>query len=216
MGWTSTNYSKYVHGNIAGFLKEELFGESMIDCASLNRGKENYVAFKAQDGKVYACVVLIHWYRGYYNCNYKDMDETMGPYYHRCPKRILETLSPLEDDGNQNAKEWRKKCWEYHNNKKEEQIDIHKGDIISIDRYCGSVYYVFKVTKNFVKTYSLMCIKDYENSCNNNMYKQFIIMRRDYIKEGRLLLKKKYATPETVAFALKGMFNPSLDCVATG
>lgn len=40
---------------------------------------------------------------------YKDMDETMGPYYHDCPARILDLLTPTESAY---ANEWRAKCRE--------------------------------------------------------------------------------------------------------
>lgn len=38
---------------------------------------------------------------------YKDMDETMGPYYYDCPVSILNLLSPTD---NQTANEWREEC----------------------------------------------------------------------------------------------------------
>lgn len=39
---------------------------------------------------------------------YKDMDETMGPYAYKCPEKILRMLTPTD---NENANEWRDKCW---------------------------------------------------------------------------------------------------------
>lgn len=41
------------------------------------------------------------------NIIYKDMPETMLPYYFDCPKAILKMLTPTE---NENALEWRKMC----------------------------------------------------------------------------------------------------------
>ena len=38
---------------------------------------------------------------------YKDMDETMGPYYYDCPKAILDMLTPTDND---TANEWREAC----------------------------------------------------------------------------------------------------------
>ena len=43
-----------------------------------------------------------------HNFCYKDMDETVGPYYHNCPERILKLLTPTEHEY---ALEWRRKCW---------------------------------------------------------------------------------------------------------
>jgi len=40
---------------------------------------------------------------------YKDMTETMGPYYWDCPVEILDLLTPAE---NAFAVEWRRKCRE--------------------------------------------------------------------------------------------------------
>ena len=46
---------------------------------------------------------------------YKDMTETMGPIEDRCPPRILDLLSPVEQLGQGEqaaewAKEWRARC----------------------------------------------------------------------------------------------------------
>lgn len=38
---------------------------------------------------------------------YKDMDETMEPYYYDCPPSILNLLTPTEDEG---ANRWREGC----------------------------------------------------------------------------------------------------------
>lgn len=44
---------------------------------------------------------------------YKIMDETMGPCRYRCPRKILEKLSPLDKipGGTAWAAEWRAKAW---------------------------------------------------------------------------------------------------------
>lgn len=42
---------------------------------------------------------------------YKDMDETMGPYYYTCPKSYIRDASPPI---NQVAADWRAKVLEYH------------------------------------------------------------------------------------------------------
>ena len=47
--------------------------------------------------------------KDYYNFAYKDMDETMGPCEGKCPKAILDLLTPTEYEY---AKEWRKRCYE--------------------------------------------------------------------------------------------------------
>jgi hypothetical protein len=42
---------------------------------------------------------------------YKDMDETMGPYYFDCPKAVIEAVGPTD---NEHALKWRAKVDEYH------------------------------------------------------------------------------------------------------
>ena len=42
---------------------------------------------------------------------YKDMDESMEPFYYNCPTEIINMLSPTE---NEHAKRWRLKCLQRH------------------------------------------------------------------------------------------------------
>jgi hypothetical protein len=42
---------------------------------------------------------------------FKYMDETMGPYYTNCPNKILDMLSPTD---NEYAIKWRNKCREFN------------------------------------------------------------------------------------------------------
>jgi hypothetical protein len=46
-----------------------------------------------------------------YTFGYKDMDETMGPYLHRCPVRILDMLTATD---NEYTNAWRERCRMYH------------------------------------------------------------------------------------------------------
>lgn len=82
------------------------------------------------------------------NFAYKDMDETMEPFYYDCPKVILEDLTPTT---NEYALRWRKKCRE--NIEKKEKLNkvkigeyimyindfnltsANKGDIIYVQKY---------------------------------------------------------------------------------
>ena len=69
--------------------------------------------------RVWACMIKVtfirtarkdRWSYGDRDENfcYKDMDESMGPYYTNCPERILKLLTPTEHEY---ALEWRRKCW---------------------------------------------------------------------------------------------------------
>lgn len=61
---------------------------------------------------VWAAVFLTRVDRhDYFNFAYKDMDETVLPYYYQCPKSILNLLSATE---NEYAIQWRQNCLEYH------------------------------------------------------------------------------------------------------
>lgn len=55
-----------------------------------------------------------------YNFGYKDMDETMLPFFYDCPVGILKLLSPTD---NESANEWRKRCKETAERKKREKND---------------------------------------------------------------------------------------------
>ncbi|MDD2462444.1 MAG: hypothetical protein PHI97_00440 [Desulfobulbus sp.] len=60
--------------------------------------------------KVFAAVVLLGYRNDdHYNFGYKEMDETMGPGYYDCPRKILDLLTPTD---NENSVEWRKKCFD--------------------------------------------------------------------------------------------------------
>ena len=56
---------------------------------------------------VFAGVALVSLSRARNEFGYKDMDETMGPYYFNAPARILDRLTPTE---NPSALEWRAEC----------------------------------------------------------------------------------------------------------
>lgn len=58
--------------------------------------------------------------REYLDFGYKDMDETMLPFFYDCPTGILKLLTPTD---NENANEWRKKCWETAAKKKADRDD---------------------------------------------------------------------------------------------
>lgn len=57
--------------------------------------------------QVWAAVIKVTQTRGEFGFCYKDMDETMGPYYYDCPAKILDLLTPTESEY---ANEWRARC----------------------------------------------------------------------------------------------------------
>ena len=113
MGWTGLNKPK--KKSIKDFFAGEFNNETdkgkitVIDCSATLT--EAYLAMEMmRDGKrtVFGMVCLIrHTRNSYWNFNYKDMDETMEPYAYNCPERILDILTPTDND---NANTWRSKC----------------------------------------------------------------------------------------------------------
>lgn len=107
MGWTS----QYRHKGItnAEFFGEYLGEKSTIVEHATVRGTF-YAAVKNHDTEqVWALVCLTQWSRGDFNFSYKDMDETMGPGVYDAPKKVLDALTPTD---NEYAQTWRQKCLE--------------------------------------------------------------------------------------------------------
>lgn len=76
-----------------------------------------YEPLPEEDQEVFAVVFLTHVdKKDYFNFSYKDMSETMEPFYYDCPKSILDVLSPTD---NECALTWRRKCRERIEKKKE-------------------------------------------------------------------------------------------------
>lgn len=121
MGWT---YKKplfdYINDRRAACLAEcraEFSNEKWATVESDTIVNNVYYAAmkRADNGKVFGLVVLVDYIGGEF-C-YKEMDETMHPYYYDCPAYIIKKLSPTTND---NANEWRRKCLEKHPDKKGE------------------------------------------------------------------------------------------------
>lgn len=116
MGWTSYHATYYDNrGRIDR--KKELDSYFKPDngwrvLKSSMVGSVYYAAVQTEDC-VFAAVFLTSTdMKDYFNFSYKDMDETMHPYYYDCPKSILNLLSPTE---NKSANEWRQNCEKYRN-----------------------------------------------------------------------------------------------------
>lgn len=140
MGWTSYHASHYktIKGNRVVDRKAECDAYFM---EGLNRGHYNVLKSAMVGSTYYAAVQIMKKYIGkdengksiyedlpenerhifaaifltytdmkdHFNFGYKDMSESMGPYKYDCPKGILDLLPPTD---NEYALEWRKKCYE--------------------------------------------------------------------------------------------------------
>ena len=91
---------------------------------------------------VFAAIVLTSVNtKDYYNFAYKDMDETCGPCEYKCPKYILDLLSPTN---NQYANEWRQNCYRNIAHGKNSLGKLPAGTVIKYKRYDGKEITVYK------------------------------------------------------------------------
>jgi hypothetical protein len=114
MGWTGimTNNPPKTTVELKAFFEKE-FSTPILDIEKT--GEEHKGGIGRPDNEVYlliehlnkkiALVCLLGYRSGEFM--YKDMDESMMPYYFNCPIRILDKLSPTE---NKYATQWREKC----------------------------------------------------------------------------------------------------------
>jgi hypothetical protein len=111
MGWT---YAIKNGRSTAEFLERELKPWTIHACAA--SGRVYYLATESPDrpGNVFATVVLTAG--GPKNFGYKIIDEEMGPVDDHCPQKILDLLSPTE---NECAMDWRKRCQKWNKESKE-------------------------------------------------------------------------------------------------
>ena len=105
MGWTGI-YKKNVKSasDRKRILLDELNQENkIIDIA--NKGNTFYIAYKVNENEIYALVILTEYRQNEFL--YKVMGEDVMPYQFECPKRILNKLTPTN---NEYANKWREKC----------------------------------------------------------------------------------------------------------
>ena len=129
MGWTSYHATNYKNGKVDRVAEVKHCFERGEDSkyrilkASLV-GTTVYAAVEYQTEKgteVFAAVVLTSVDNNdYFNFSYKDMDETCGPYHYDCPASILKLLTPTTSE---HANQWREKCWEKIEKKRQKKND---------------------------------------------------------------------------------------------
>ena len=129
MGWTSyhaTRFKEVKRGykstmtvDVKREMDEEIFREwetSNSNCKLIKSamyGSTYYGAIQktnshTKESEVFAVVVLTSVENNkFFNMSYKDMDETMLPFYYDCPESILKLLTPTN---NGNANQWRERC----------------------------------------------------------------------------------------------------------
>lgn len=124
MGWTGTRAVFYKNGKVD--VKAEMdhawerpTGNTIIKSSMV--GSTYYAAVRARTGEVF-CAVSLTSTRPADGCNlfYKDMTDKVGPCVYDCPTSILKLLTPTEHEW---ANEWRRKCWNIKEQKKQEKKD---------------------------------------------------------------------------------------------
>jgi hypothetical protein len=136
MGWTFSHKDK--SESVKSFFEKRFNYQSaesnsafkLLDCKVVAM-KTAYLAIeltrKSGVAVTFAVVCLLDYQpKAHFNFGYKDMEESMNPYYYDCPQSILDLLTPTT---NEDALAWRAKCKEVANQKKVAKT-LQKGDVI--------------------------------------------------------------------------------------
>lgn len=174
MGWTSFS----MRGNVKEWFKnhiEEGNTLRVLDVAIV-KYTQLYAAVEIIETKqIFAAAYMLSFSpKSYYNFSYKDMEESCGPYIDECPERILKLLSPLSDDDETYAKNWRERCWKRIENKKKLKGNhiFKSNDYVSFAN--GFEFIYFKKEGR----------KIYAGKMENNLFKSVCRVRIDLNKYG--------------------------------
>ena len=74
-----------------------------------------YLAIRSKEQNyIFGCVVIMKAYldKGRREVMWKEMDESVGPNYYGCPKRIIDRLTPSDEMpySNEYSRSWRENC----------------------------------------------------------------------------------------------------------
>lgn len=152
MGWLSYEANYYKDGKID--IIEEV-KHSLDNPLKLRKvGSTVYAACQLEDGCIVAGIILTKTARNK-EIAIKVMDESMGPYEDKCPKSILDMLSPL-DETEVYAKEWRERC--YNNLKKKNTLkDLPYGTVIKFEYWDGVRFIIKRPPNHQFKTDWFQC-----------------------------------------------------------
>lgn len=148
MGWTGTHIDDTSNKSIINHFKTEFNNDKTEVLKIAKVGSTVYGAVKTKEtNEIWALVILTSIdNKDYFNLNYKDMDETVGPCSYNCPQSIMKLLSPLEDTHeNRLAINWRKQVNEQHEKTKmfsQDNIIIKVKNPIKFNN--GVEYFYFK------------------------------------------------------------------------
>lgn len=129
MGWTTVREYQLENKKADGikkFLNDRIELHSDYEVVDYSKkGNTVYRAIKNPNGHIFALVTLISFGDG--DFGWKEMDENMHPYFHDCPKKIIDKLS---DTDNEHALAWRNECLKQA---KLNKVKYNDGDILKFE-----------------------------------------------------------------------------------
>lgn len=137
-------------------------------------GDVYYAAMKsARENEIWALIVLTDARNGEFA--YKDMDETMGPFYYDCPNSILRLLTPTK---NERANNWRRIC--YANTSKRSPEKPKKDPLREIKKYLGYKFSSGSETGSDYKSFQTKYINYLRKFCKENGWELVKALRGHY------------------------------------
>lgn len=134
MGWTSSREWPKRADVVSSILRESNSPGRRILKHSLvgNHLWAAHEVDRAEGGAVRFVVLYLLEYNRDAGCYaYKDMDESMGPYYYDCPASVIKAAGPAPDAA---CAAWREKCAKHAESKKAKKslaATIAKGDLLT-------------------------------------------------------------------------------------
>ena len=157
MGWTG--HAPRYDGDKKQWLIDEFTSENAdfrwtISDLSI-KGSEAYCIHHQEDKKTgisihEALVILLSFRKDEWA--YKEMGETVHPYYYNAPKKLLDKIDGLYPPFNEQAKQWRHKCRE---NQAKAKTKVKDGDVVKFDKTISFGWFTedtFTVVKHDGKT----------------------------------------------------------------
>ena len=123
MGWT---FAMNNYNTLDEFFDHE-FGDIFDGRGYLVNTREYYRKFKTG---LCSIILIDTKKRNGFNIGYKNMDETMHPYFYNCPKKLLDSLKDTE---NEDANNWRANCHKAIANR-EKAKSLKEGDVIKFSK----------------------------------------------------------------------------------
>lgn len=157
MGWTGMYPPS--HRDKKQWLQEQFASDNENYRCGLSdihiRGSQAYCIYHQEDKKTgislhETMVILISC--GKEEWAFKEMGETVHPYYYNCPKKLLEKIEAMYPPFNENAQKWREKCRE---NLAKAKVSVKDGDVIKFDKPISFGWFTedtFTVVKNGSRT----------------------------------------------------------------